>query len=50
MKTGHNPGCDKFRGVYPQIKWEVQLEHGEKVGLGQRVYELVRLESKDEKW
>jgi uncharacterized Fe-S center protein len=50
MKTGHDPGCDKFRGVYPQIDWEVQLEHGEKVGLGQRAYELVRLEPKDEKW
>lgn len=50
MKTGHDPGCDKFRGVYPQIDWEVQLEHGEKVGLGQRAYALVRLEPKDEKW
>ena len=50
MKTGHDPGCDKFRGVYPQINWEVQLEHGEKVGLEQRAYALVRLEPKDEKW
>ena len=50
MKTGHDPGCDKFRGVYPQINWEVQLEHGEKVGLGQRAYALVRLEPKEEKW
>ena len=50
MKTGHEPGCDKFRGVYPQIDWEIQLEHGEKVGLGQRAYELVRLVPKDEKW
>jgi uncharacterized Fe-S center protein len=50
MKTGHEPGCDKFRGVHPQIDWEVQLEHGEKVGLGQRAYELVRLEPKKEKW
>jgi uncharacterized Fe-S center protein len=50
MKTGHDPGGDKFRGVYPQIDWEVQLEHGEKVGLGQRAYELVKLEPKAEKW
>jgi len=50
MKTGHDPVCDKFRGLYPQIDWEVQLEHGDKVGLGQRAYELVRLEPKDEKW
>jgi uncharacterized Fe-S center protein len=50
MTTGHEPGCDKFRGVYPKIDWEVQLEHGEKVGLGQREYELVELEPQREKW
>jgi hypothetical protein len=50
MKTGHEPGGDKFRSIYPQIDWEVQLEHGEKVGLGQRTYELVRLEPEREKW
>jgi uncharacterized Fe-S center protein len=50
MRTGHEPGCDKFRGVYPHIDWEVQLEHGEKVGLGQRAYELVKLEPEREKW
>jgi uncharacterized Fe-S center protein len=50
MQTGHEPGCDKFRGVHPQIDWEIQLEHGEKVGLGQRVYELVKLMPEREKW
>ncbi len=50
MRTGHEPGCDKFRGVYPHINWEVQLEHGEKVGLGQREYELVKLEPERDKW
>jgi len=50
MQTGHEPGCDKFRGVYPLIDWEVQLEHGEKVGLGRRAYELVKLEPEQEKW
>ena len=50
MTTAHEPGCDKFRGVYPKIDWEVQLEHGEKVGLGQREYELVKLEPQQEKW
>jgi hypothetical protein len=43
LKTGHEPGGDKFRGVYPEIPWEVQLEHGEKVGLGSRKYELVKI-------
>ncbi|MCF6238068.1 MAG: DUF362 domain-containing protein [Candidatus Marinimicrobia bacterium] len=50
LMTGHEPGCDKFRGVYPLIDWEVQLEHGEKVGLGQRAYELVKLEPEKEQW
>ncbi|HEX9079258.1 MAG TPA: DUF362 domain-containing protein [Desulfuromonadaceae bacterium] len=43
LKTGHEPGGDKFRGVYPEIPWEVQLEHGERIGLGTRKYELVRI-------
>ena len=43
LKTGHEPGGDKVRGVYPEIPWEVQLEHGEKVGLGTRRYELVKI-------
>jgi uncharacterized Fe-S center protein len=41
--TGHEPGGDKFRGVYPEIPWEVQLEHGERIGLGTRKYELVKI-------
>ena len=43
LQSGHEPGGDKFRGVYPDIQWEVQLEHGEKIGLGSRKYELVRI-------
>ncbi len=43
LQTGHEAGGDKFRGVYPEIPWEVQLEHGELVGLGSRKYELVRI-------
>ena len=43
LKSGHEPGGDKFRGVYPDIDWEVQLAHGEKMGLGTRQYELVKI-------
>jgi uncharacterized protein len=43
LQSGHEPGGDKFRGVHPDIDWEVQLEHGEKIGLGLRKYELVRV-------
>jgi hypothetical protein len=43
LQSGHEPGGDKFRGCWPEIPWEVQLEHGEKIGLGSRVYELVKV-------
>ena len=39
------PGEDKFRKLYPQLPWEITLEHAEKIGLGTRKYELVRLEA-----
>ena len=50
MQSGHQPGCDKFRGVYPEIDWEVQLDHAEKIGLGSRQYQLILLQPKHEKW
>jgi hypothetical protein len=43
MNHGHEPGGDKFRGVHPEIDWEVTLAHAESLGLGQRVYQLQRL-------
>jgi uncharacterized protein len=43
LATGHEPGGDKFRGVHPEIDWEIQLEHGEKIGMGTRDYELVKI-------
>jgi uncharacterized Fe-S center protein len=43
LQSGHEAGGDKFRGCWPEIPWEVQLEHGEKIGLGSRTYELVRI-------
>ncbi len=43
LTSGHEPGGDKFRGVWPEIPWQVQLEHAEKVGLGSRAYTLVKI-------
>jgi uncharacterized protein len=43
LSKGFEPGEDKFRGVYPEIDWEVQLEHAEKMGIGCREYELFRI-------
>jgi uncharacterized Fe-S center protein len=33
-------GEDKFRGLYPQVDWEIQLDYAEKLGLGTRDYRL----------
>ncbi|TYO98932.1 hypothetical protein EDC39_10456 [Geothermobacter ehrlichii] len=44
------PGEDKFRGLHPEIDWEITLEHAEKVGLGQRAYRLEQLAPKGKDW
>jgi len=36
-------GEDKFRGLYPKVDWTIQLEHGEKIGLGRRDYDLIQI-------
>ena len=43
----HNllPGEDKFKGLYPEVPWELQLSYGEAIGLGSRKYTLKRLET-----
>ena len=43
LKSGLEPGGDKFRGAHPEIDWEIQLEHAEKLGLGSRRYRLTRV-------
>jgi len=50
LTSGHAPGGDKFRGVHPAVDWETTLEHAEKIGLGSRIYELVKLQPKDKSW
>lgn len=34
---------DHFKNTTPESEWETQLIHGEKIGLGSRAYELVRM-------
>jgi hypothetical protein len=43
LNEGKGPGEDKFRAVYPQIDWTVQLEHAERIGLGSRTYEMITI-------
>lgn len=43
LTTNTQSGSDKFKGVYPNIDWEIQLDYGERIGLGTRNYELIRI-------
>ncbi len=43
LKANTGPGQDKFKGIYPKVDWQVQLDYAEKLGMGSRAYELVRL-------
>ena len=40
LTSAFNPGGDKFRALYPDVKWSAQLTYAEKIGLGSRKYEL----------
>lgn len=37
------PGKDKFKDIYPDVDWEVQLDYAQKLGLGSRNYELKKI-------
>ncbi|OGP72096.1 MAG: 4Fe-4S ferredoxin [Deltaproteobacteria bacterium RBG_13_58_19] len=37
------PGSDKFKDIYPQVDWPLQLAYAEKLGLGTRKYKLVQV-------
>ncbi|MBM4324016.1 MAG: DUF362 domain-containing protein, partial [Deltaproteobacteria bacterium] len=36
-------GGDKFRALYPEVDWNIQLAYAEEVGLGTRNYELIKI-------
>lgn len=38
LRSGHERGGDKFRGVHPEVDWEAQLRYAEESGLGKRSY------------
>lgn len=50
LASGLEPGGDKFRGVHPDIDWEVTLEHAARIGLGKREYVLNSLEPLGRDW
>jgi len=40
---GRIKGPDKFRALYPDVDWSVQLSYSERIGLGSRSYRLVEI-------
>lgn len=45
LKCNLAPGEDKFKGLYPDVDWEHQLEYAEKIGLGTRKYTLKKIKT-----
>ncbi len=43
LAKNFGPGEDKFRAIYPNVDWEIQLEYAEEIGMGTREYELVKI-------
>ena len=43
LQTNRQPGEDKFRGIYPKVDWQIQLDYAQQLGLGSRSYELIQL-------
>lgn len=43
LTSSFRTGEDKFRSLNPNIDWEVQLRYAQKLGLGDRDYELVKI-------
>ena len=43
LKTNTQAGGDKFKGLYPNVDWPIQLHYAEELGLGSRAYNLVQV-------
>jgi uncharacterized Fe-S center protein len=43
LKKNRGPGKDKFKGLYPEVDWQLQFEYAEKIGLGKRDYVLQKI-------
>lgn len=43
FKDNYENGKDKFKGISKNIKDTIQLTYGEKIGLGQLDYELIKI-------
>lgn len=37
------PGENKFRAIYPEVDWNIQLAYAEEIGMGTREYDLFKI-------
>jgi uncharacterized Fe-S center protein len=44
LKKNRLPGRDKFKGIYPEVDWQLQLTYAEEIGLGTRDYVLEKID------
>ncbi|MGZ3539559.1 MAG: DUF362 domain-containing protein [Thermodesulfobacteriota bacterium] len=43
LSKNWEPEGDKFRAIYPEVDWNIQLGYAEEIGMGTRNYELIRV-------
>jgi uncharacterized Fe-S center protein len=43
LSENWEPGGDKFRAIYPEVDWNIQLSYAEEIGLGTRHYDLIKI-------
>lgn len=43
LQTNHEQGRDKFRGVWESTQGSIQMDYGEKIGLGKKEYRLIEI-------
>ncbi len=43
LQKNWNPGEDKFRSLYPEVDWSIQLAYAQEIGMGARKYELIKI-------
>ncbi len=45
LKKNREQGEDKFKGLYPNVNWQIQLDYAEKIGIGTKNYDLVAVDT-----
>ncbi len=43
LPSAWEPGENKFRAIYPEVDWNIQLAYAEEIGMGTREYELIKI-------